>query len=721
MAPEPKSNIPPANNNEMVSVMYDKLTQPHHTVNSLSLLCKQISDTHINTGVTFSQLFADAYIQAIVSLCDKAYYNQNSVFSDDVLMATGAIYSTNDVKLTNENVIKLLSYNTGHILLTKYFTLGKCFDEHQTKLIFNKIPNRLEQNYYYGSKSPYIDLVNVYDVFFRSNNTLILAAEKGLYGFITRAINNKCNLPQKCLDGIIRSKNLELCKLALLSGCKLNTDVLESACETCDVEIIKFVLDNKIVPNNKCFTAIIGADDNNNNYSPYRRKSYKTICKSTTSNKSNCIDLLKIYGYKITYDDIVEATKKQIEIINFASLGIKLDEKFMEICADCGFYPYKVDGLKPTITCLQKECKKSGNLTTIRELVKGGVTPDIQCLKYACQHKSNLQTIKFLIEKGNLVPDIECLNAMIATISNRTLTYISDLYCKSVMTSKKYEEIKKGVKFDNSDDDEKSNNEKDSDSDKLSDEEKKPVKKGTAVVKNNNKQIKVILSDSDSDVVDDKSESESESESDSEPEPDTKPIVKKATPKKATPKKATPKKVTLKNKSTVPSDSESDGNSSSQSDSEQLISFDDEPVKKIKPHAKKTKPLQKKLVEINTDTESESELDANIPNLNQKKMSELCNIPENYDFKINRSIDTNLITLLNLKKNTNYSFVDVRKHLMIYMLKGKLLQDEKIKINKQLGQMVSRPENDLIALKDLDKFVYTLIKNAKEEKEKLSN
>jgi hypothetical protein len=529
MASKPKQCDQASQKELYIGALYDRLRQVNPTTLSFAQICKDIT----LANVQFSQHFADQFM-ATIMYGGHVYYNQSNIFSNEsTLSAIGSIYSANDVRFTDDNLLKLLAINTGYMLLEKYISIGKQFNENQTELIFKKISDQTSfwkyDNYYNGdpTKDSYVKLIDKHcDAFFCSDSTLILASISKLHGFITRAINNKYNIPQQCLNGIIQSKNLELTKLVLLSGCKLNTDALVSACSTCDIELIKFVLNNKVVPTKKCFDAIVEASDNNPQY--MARSEKKNIEKKIISKKSMCIDELKTYGYKITYDDVVSATKKRIMINNFASLGIKLDNKFMEICSDVSFYPYKVDGLKPTTTCLQNECKKAGNLTIIKDLVKRGIKPDIQCLRHACKHKSNIQTIKFLIEKGNLIPDIECLKSIISTISNRTLTYIGDLYTKSVTTSKQYNELKKldEPNVSNSDDepnvsnlddepnvsnsdDEPNvndlNNKKSDNSDndqKFINNDKKPVKKNTVVEKkaiNNKKQIKVVLSDTESD------------------------------------------------------------------------------------------------------------------------------------------------------------------------------------------------------------------------------
>ena len=703
-----------------IQEIYDKLKQGNHSINTFSAVCKQI---HTNASLNFTQLFADTYIDTLVNVLYSCYYDKQKIFSsNDVSGAFVAIFSNKNINFKCDHIKKLTCYNSGshgYMLFEKY---GRDFTEEQTIEFINATKNNYS-HYENDSKKSLITFVESSDWMHFSEKTINMASECQLQKFITKAINKKIVMPQQCLKGIISMKNLELIKLVLLSGCKLDTDSLLSACKTCEPNIIKFILDNKIAPTQKCFDAILTGDDKDddgyNGYSYRRRKPKQS--KTQNSVKSDCIALLQTYGYKVTYNDVTNGIKNLVAISNFASLGITVDDKLMDVCSKHSFYPYKSDSKLP-ISCLRNECEKAGNLPIIKNLInKDKLKPDMQCLKSACKHKSNIQTIKFLIEKGNLTPDAECLNNLIQQVSNRCLTYVSDLYLKSVMPNLKNVKAQQNSESDSESDDSKdSNDTSNSESDDSSSKKPKKVapKKST---KKSVKEVKVVFSDSDSDSESDnnsnkntkedayaniKSESDSESDSesksnssesdsdinfdDSEPEIVAKPASKKIAPKKVAP----PKKVTVKTV-VVETDTESESDDS------------EVPIKVVqKPPVKKSQP---KKLKKESESESEQETKQNVTLQN----NELCDIPETFDFRVTRTIDDKLITMLNLKKNTAYSFVDIRKNLLTYLSKEKLLLNDKLKVNKQLSGMCYRPENELIALSDLDKFVYSLVKNAK--------
>lgn len=327
------------------------------------------------------------------------------------------------------------------------------------KIIDNgyEIPESLLDYAITADKSDIADVLSKYDKIEVTTRHLELASSRGMLKTVVNILTRKISPTKNVVKNIIGKKNIQLVKTLLnLGGFELDTSLLIAACESKDYEIIKLFLDLKIAPTTECFKKLVS--DNTSIYryryssrqNKYNGKSYDHI--------SDIIDLLVSYGYKITYDDVVTATKNHVKINNIEVYDIKLDEKFLEVCAEYNFYPYALKNINPTVKCLEKACAKAGNLTAIKDLVKKNVKPNTECLRQACKHKNNLQTIKFLISNG-AKPDFQCVENLSNILGNRSLSYILNEYKKTINTEEKEE--KKLIK----------NNENKNDNDKISDNE----------------------------------------------------------------------------------------------------------------------------------------------------------------------------------------------------------------------------------------------------------
>ena len=278
---------------------------------------------------------------------------------------------------------------------------------------------------------------------------------------INELINRKIKVTKTAIIfAIIYNINLPTIKTLLSIGPTLCEEYLIAACYSLNKEIIDFLLDNKIEPTSKCIKALFKPNINDdelfkkelfgldkyililNSYHkdiPHSPVHFAVINKYTT-----ILETLLNYNYKLTYEDVINATRYYIKIDNITNYDIKFDSKFLEVCYEVGFYPKYNHNIKPDITCLQKECDKYGNMTNIKKLIIiDQLKPDAICMQNACKFKSNLQIIKFLHEKGAPI-DHYALKNIIRANGNTCLIFLIDEYIKTI--EEKKEVIKEVIK-----------------------------------------------------------------------------------------------------------------------------------------------------------------------------------------------------------------------------------------------------------------------------------
>ena len=743
---KPKQPIQTIENS--VNLLYNTLCLPNNSTAQVILNSEQIIK-FLESGVKIGQPLFDAYLASLLSIMSKydgyagygyggnRYGQQNDkqamIKDKRVLNAIVGLLKNNEIEMDQKGEHFSAYIQKGVTLIFSAFILaGRRFNVVQTKEILQ------------GIKSGYDEcrqLIENNDAFDIDALVLETAAENNCEKFITRAIDKKAKLSQKCLYSAIANGNVALTKHILLTGPKLDEQSLVEACKAVNLELVKYILDNKIIPTNKCFNAVIGHkpkiaekvgiikagvdSDSDSDYNYGHRHRNRTIKKVGSGTNSNIIGLLKTFGYKITYDDLTNATKKRITIDNFDSLGIKLDTDFLEVCVGLGFYPYKTDGIVPSAVCLEKECEKSGNLTNIKKIIAQGVAPTVKCLQNASKIRSNVQTIRYLLDKG-VQPDLTCIKNITYCVGNSSSQIIVDKYIEHVesLAKKSVVGIKKinanakiiATSSDNSDD-------SDANSDTESEQSKKNDFKSQSdesdVSDSESKRSSKSASDMSSSSVNfDKSDnSSSESSSDEEPIMVVKP-VKKTVTKKAPVKKVIKQEI---------SDSEEEAPKPVKRIVEKKTPEKKTPAKKIseskaseseneKPtKVKKTvtkKVVAKKVTKPVELTDSEDDVPA-IPIKSVEKTDTFVNMPEDYDIRAERQIDTKILTLISLKSGQTYSFLTVRKHLLTYLIKQKAIIDSTVKINKTVGLLINKKENDIVQFSDFDKIVYNLIKDCK--------
>jgi hypothetical protein len=78
-------------------------------------------------------------------------------------------------------------------------------------------------------------------------------------------------------------------------------------------------------------------------------------------------------------------------------------------------------------------------------------------------------------------------------------------------------------------------------------------------------------------------------------------------------------------------------------------------------------------------------------------------IPENFDFRINKKVKDTYKNMLKIKDDK--TFIELRKILLEYLNKNKLIENNMIKI-KTLN--ITNNDEETILFSDLDKIVYKL-------------
>ena len=666
---EPNATLPQAYQTDdpdmLVAYVLTNIENPKIQIGQLAKMA-DIMLILYERNVPIDRYIYDMFINSLIRLIQATWsYHEGTHDNPSIIKYLSKVFKDPAYELTKDQFCSFLSLNYGVSTIRLFISSSKIVTLEKIQAIFKifEYDNR-------SNKDQHRDILEKYDNFEVDQKILETACSEGLIKFVEKIITKKILVPtQKCLYNAVSGNSkgayasIDLCKFLISSGCQLNTECLINACKNRNIGIIEFILQNKIVPTRECFIALFSND--NNDYVRMRRfqRTGKNNNIGSAEPTTKIIDMLASAGYKVTYDDIVLATQNKIFINDYTRFGIKLDEKFMEICAEVGYYPYNLDGIKPTLKCLQKECGKSmaGSLATIKNIInKDGVEPDVICLQNACSHKNNIQLIHFLISKG-VSPDIKCLKNIAGILGNRTLTIVLDEYEKSLNKPvKKPRAIKKPAEKTKKVTTKTKNNDS-SCSPELNDKNDKKCKK-TKDNKNDDSVDSDNSVDSNESVSSNKSVSSSESEK-SEDSDESEKSTKNN--KKSTSKKTIDVKI---NEDSENSDSEND-----------LVNFNvtkpDAPIKII------------------------------------KKGYSIKSIPEKYDFRAKGKQSKSVVDLLSLKKNDEYTFTDIRKEFIKYMNKNKLSDNnsENIKLNKDLISLLKCPETQVFTTDQIDDIVYNLI------------
>jgi hypothetical protein len=161
----------------------------------------------------------------------------------------------------------------------------------------------------------------------------------------------------KIIKSIISQNKLEEFKKMMDYSFELTTEILEYAFTTSHTEIIKEILNYKIVPNNKCFVNFVNKLVLDYNSGLYREKTKINdygYFSGYNIEKNNEFQLLKSSGYKFTQDDLLLLTEEFLYIENYKSLGLIFDENIKALCKNMTFFPYNTEIEKESILkCLK--------------------------------------------------------------------------------------------------------------------------------------------------------------------------------------------------------------------------------------------------------------------------------------------------------------------------------------------------------------------------------
>jgi hypothetical protein len=448
---------------------------------------------------------------------------------------------------------------------------------------------------------------------------------------------------------------VKLVSTLISSGVQVTPECLKHACKTHNTDLVTMFLENKVNPDKTCFDACFESIKDDYYYSRYssrRTENEKTIVSIINS-------LIK-YGYHLTYDDVALATRNKIKLTCDIS-HIKFDEKFMELCSEVSFYPYVLD-VKPSITCLVKECSKAGNLTGVKQMVKMGLVPTNECIEKACSLKNNIATIKYLTSQGASI-NLECVKNIVKSVGNRTLDYIFAEYMNSLDPNYKKEaapvvsddeldedEINEVSKLDDEENDE---GDKAADENEEANEDVKGTKSKKKVVKKTAKTSKTKAVDTTDGKVDEKVDEKVDDPVDEEE-------VKPTKGKKAV-------KKTVK--------------------------------------VKATKTVKSKAVDVKEDVPTKVETES------KPKTYETITVDppkEQIQHRVKVSANDKLKKLFNYKDDVKVSFFDLRTKFTEYFQQNKLYDDvnqDLILIDKLLAETLGYTENKYLKYADIDNFI----------------
>lgn len=417
---------------DTLELIINRLVTPPHSEHKFYNNIQSIYALHVrqpeNVNIVTNELF-QALLSSLYLTFKSFHYNSYIYDEKSFIQIIKTIVSSSDIILTDDNINTLFCYPFPGLILEQYLQLKNVFSENIT-LKFLKSSFDVDSYTKYEFKIFIQRIIKEYpDSLTYTEKTLDSAMIHKSSNLIEKFVQKNIAISKKNFEHICEFGNVKLIKLCIKSqDCKLTTSCLEKACGSKNIKVIEFILGNKVTPTANCFTNIF--PDNPNN-------------KSRESKQINqCINLLKEYGYKITYDDVILATKNIIALDNFDTLDIKLDKKYMIVCTENGFYPYIQNNIKPDIRCLEIECSKGGNLTNIRKLVASGINLNMKCLENACRIKSNSATVNFIRTTANLFPNIQCVyNIVVSGSSPGTIEKILVPYIQNEKPEKEFKKI----------------------------------------------------------------------------------------------------------------------------------------------------------------------------------------------------------------------------------------------------------------------------------------
>jgi hypothetical protein len=227
---------------------------------------------------------------------------------------------------------------------------------------------------------------------------------------ITKILNDEKQMVYRdiFLDVIFEHDKIDSFKKFIeISNYELNVNILERACDNRSIDIIKYVLLHKVIPNSKCFTNI-----------------FSSTCGKKTIIIQQLVNLLIEHGYVPSFKDIKLATEHRVEIDKFDDLDVQDNGELLKICVQNKFMPKYYSKLKSN----KIELDSSITLAEFKKFVKKGFKPTINDLRTACEHcKSKI--VEYIIDLG-VKPDLECLkNSIYGNDRSNAEIIFSELAC----------------------------------------------------------------------------------------------------------------------------------------------------------------------------------------------------------------------------------------------------------------------------------------------------
>lgn len=156
---------------------------------------------------------------------------------------------------------------------------------------------------------------------------------------------------------------------------------LEIACKFSSDDVVKYMLNEKVKPTQRCFNAVLSRENESFDICDLnkRKKDITEIPK---------LQLLLNYGYNITQEDFAEITKKYIHIHDYRKYGLEIDDEIMEILNNSLFYPY--DEIKTPETIALLDFSKSLSIKNLDIVIKRyNTVPNGKFVQFAFMwHKS---------------------------------------------------------------------------------------------------------------------------------------------------------------------------------------------------------------------------------------------------------------------------------------------------------------------------------------------
>jgi hypothetical protein len=195
----------------------------------------------------------------------------------------------------------------------------------------------------------------------------------------------------------------------------ITDQIFGRVCEYCDVESLKFILEqSKIIPTREHYHKLVASKvynsdkdlENKNRYrGPYNHNKDGDRDRYSKGGYSmEKMDVLISHGFKPDYDDITYGIKFHVEIPNIKRFSIKPDLTFLNVCYDHDFYPkYGFECISDEMIELQKLCAVRNKPLITKYMKKYKLVPDRKCMENASRIKGNLPVVRMLIDNGGKV------------------------------------------------------------------------------------------------------------------------------------------------------------------------------------------------------------------------------------------------------------------------------------------------------------------------------